>query len=340
MGVKDYWNTQLPGRQGILRLLRPPDPRRPPERPLPGRLPEPGRLHGEVLEHPPRPRRRLVNGRACRSVRGLPELHGVDQVGHVAPQHGHQADGAGQGEHPRRGRRRRGRLPERAARLRRRREHRAQGCRRRPTRRGCEDLQGRCGRGALYDVGGPASEPSTVASLAPRPLLRDSFPYLADPWDGFNNPSKQNIPQPVMAGRSRREAVEGWKEGRRAMGMVTLISTDCASASAPGRGPVGRACRSAEEPSRAVLVNVGEHTGALVLARPRAARVSRWRSTRSSTPERTHVWVLPRQGGRPRSMPPCSPAFRRATTPCIGPDGSVTAVVPVPANKVTSASWS
>ncbi len=48
--------------------------------------------------------------------------------------------------------------------------------------------------GALYDVGGPASEASTVASLAAFGLsYRDSFPYLADPWDGFNNPSKQNI---------------------------------------------------------------------------------------------------------------------------------------------------
>jgi hypothetical protein len=52
--------------------------------------------------------------------------------------------------------------------------------------------------GALYDVGGPASESSTVASLTAFGLsYRNSFPYLADPWDGFNNPSKQNIP---MAG--------------------------------------------------------------------------------------------------------------------------------------------
>ena len=49
--------------------------------------------------------------------------------------------------------------------------------------------------GLLYDVGGTASEPSTVASLSAFGLsYRDAFPYLADPWDGFDNPSKQNIP--------------------------------------------------------------------------------------------------------------------------------------------------
>ncbi len=50
--------------------------------------------------------------------------------------------------------------------------------------------------GALYDVGGPTAETSTVASLGAFGLrYRDSFPYLADPWDGFGNPSKQNIPE-------------------------------------------------------------------------------------------------------------------------------------------------
>jgi hypothetical protein len=48
--------------------------------------------------------------------------------------------------------------------------------------------------GALYDVGGP-TEPSTVASLAAFGLsYRDTFPYLADPWDGYDNPSRQNLP--------------------------------------------------------------------------------------------------------------------------------------------------
>jgi hypothetical protein len=49
--------------------------------------------------------------------------------------------------------------------------------------------------GLLYDVGGPSSEPATAASLSAFGLsYRDSFPYLTDPWDGFDNPSRQNVP--------------------------------------------------------------------------------------------------------------------------------------------------
>jgi len=46
---------------------------------------------------------------------------------------------------------------------------------------------------ALFDVGG--SEPTTVAQLSAAGLAYgSSFPYLADPWDGYDNPSAQNIP--------------------------------------------------------------------------------------------------------------------------------------------------
>ena len=49
--------------------------------------------------------------------------------------------------------------------------------------------------GLLYDVGGPASESSSVASLKAFGLTyANSFPYLRDPWDGYRNPSKQNHP--------------------------------------------------------------------------------------------------------------------------------------------------
>ena len=48
--------------------------------------------------------------------------------------------------------------------------------------------------GALYDVGGPATEPSTVASLSAFGLsFGSTFPYLADPWDGYDNPASQPI---------------------------------------------------------------------------------------------------------------------------------------------------
>lgn len=49
--------------------------------------------------------------------------------------------------------------------------------------------------GALYDVGGTASEPANPASLSAFGLsYRDSFPYLGNPWDGYDNPSAQNLP--------------------------------------------------------------------------------------------------------------------------------------------------
>ena len=46
---------------------------------------------------------------------------------------------------------------------------------------------------ALFDVG--ASETTSVASLSAFGLSYEHvFPYLSNPWDGFDNPSKQNIP--------------------------------------------------------------------------------------------------------------------------------------------------
>jgi hypothetical protein len=44
--------------------------------------------------------------------------------------------------------------------------------------------------GLLFDVG--SSEPKTVASLKAFGLTyRSDFPYLADPWDGYDNPATQ-----------------------------------------------------------------------------------------------------------------------------------------------------
>jgi hypothetical protein len=48
--------------------------------------------------------------------------------------------------------------------------------------------------GLLYDVGGPTAEPAKVADLAAFGLTYgSSFPYLADPWDGFDNPATQLV---------------------------------------------------------------------------------------------------------------------------------------------------
>jgi hypothetical protein len=47
--------------------------------------------------------------------------------------------------------------------------------------------------GLLFDVGG--SEPTTVASLSAFGLTYgNSFPYLSDPWDGYDDPALQNLP--------------------------------------------------------------------------------------------------------------------------------------------------
>ncbi len=46
--------------------------------------------------------------------------------------------------------------------------------------------------GVLFDVGGPTVEPSKVADLAAFGLtFSATFPYLADPWDGYDNPAMQ-----------------------------------------------------------------------------------------------------------------------------------------------------
>jgi hypothetical protein len=48
--------------------------------------------------------------------------------------------------------------------------------------------------GALFDVGG--AQPTTIANLASAGLdfsYPGSFPYLSDPWDGYDNPSVQNM---------------------------------------------------------------------------------------------------------------------------------------------------
>jgi hypothetical protein len=48
--------------------------------------------------------------------------------------------------------------------------------------------------GLLYDVGGPTAEPMTVTSLSDFGLnFGSQFPYLADPWDGYNNHTSQPV---------------------------------------------------------------------------------------------------------------------------------------------------
>jgi len=94
------------------------------------------------------------------------------------------------------------------------------------------------------------------------------------------------------------------------------------------------------EPSQAVLVNVGEHNGALVLTAPAGREGLEVEIHPVSEPsKRTHVWVLPRVGRAGTVYAAVFPNLAADDYAVIGLDGSITAVVPVPANKVTSSTW-
>ena len=94
------------------------------------------------------------------------------------------------------------------------------------------------------------------------------------------------------------------------------------------------------EPSQAVLVNVGEHTGALILSAPAEREGLEVEIHPISQPsKRTHVWVLPRVGRGGTVYAAVFPSLPADDYAVIGLDGSITQVVPVPANKVTSSAW-
>jgi len=94
------------------------------------------------------------------------------------------------------------------------------------------------------------------------------------------------------------------------------------------------------EPSRAVLLDVGENTGALILRSSASFEGREVEIHPVLHPERrTHVWILPRQGRESTVYAAVFPSLPAGDYAVIGPDGSVTAVVPVPANEVTSTNW-
>jgi len=94
------------------------------------------------------------------------------------------------------------------------------------------------------------------------------------------------------------------------------------------------------EPSRAVAVDVGEHTGALVLAAPSEREGLEVEIHPVSDPsKRSHVWVLARASGNATVYAAVFPSLPAGDYAVIEPDGSITAVVPVPANQVTRATW-
>ena len=82
----------------------------------------------------------------------------------------------------------------------------------------------------------------------------------------------------------------------------------------PGTTPAGGGT-SPHRPSRAVFLDIGEHTGALVLRAPAEREGLEVEIHPASDPsQRTHVWVLPGRAGTARFTRPCSRACPPATT--------------------------
>ena len=94
------------------------------------------------------------------------------------------------------------------------------------------------------------------------------------------------------------------------------------------------------DPSRAVLLDVGERTGALVLKAPPEREGLEVEIHPASDPSRrTHVWVLPRAGRDATVHAAVFPSLLAGDYAVLEPDGSVATIVAVPPNQVTYASW-
>jgi hypothetical protein len=93
-------------------------------------------------------------------------------------------------------------------------------------------------------------------------------------------------------------------------------------------------------PSRAVVINVGEHTGALVLASNEERSGVEVEIHPVSQPEaRTHVWVLPREVRDGVVYAAIFPSLESGDYAILNLDGSIAEVVSVPPNQVTHATW-
>ncbi len=93
-------------------------------------------------------------------------------------------------------------------------------------------------------------------------------------------------------------------------------------------------------PSRAVVINVGEHLGALVLASNEERSGLEVEIHPVDRPTaRTHVWVLPREGRDGVVYAAVFPSLEYGDYAILGVDGSIADVVAVPANQVTHATW-
>jgi hypothetical protein len=93
-------------------------------------------------------------------------------------------------------------------------------------------------------------------------------------------------------------------------------------------------------PSRAVVINVGEHLGALVLASNEERSGTEVEIHPVSRPDaRTHVWVLPREGRDGIVYAAIFPSLESGDYAILNVDGSIADVVSVPPTRVTYARW-
>ena len=93
-------------------------------------------------------------------------------------------------------------------------------------------------------------------------------------------------------------------------------------------------------PSQAVMLDIGERTGALVLSAPAEREGLEVEIHPASDPSRrAHVWVLPRVGRDATVYAAVFPSLEAGDYTVLEPDGSIATTVSVPANQVTNATW-
>jgi hypothetical protein len=94
-------------------------------------------------------------------------------------------------------------------------------------------------------------------------------------------------------------------------------------------------------PSRAVVINVHDHAGALVLASNEERSGIEVEIHPVSHPEaRTHVWVLPREGRDGVVYAAIFPSLECGDYAILNTDGSIGEVISIPPNRVTHTTWS
>jgi aromatic ring-cleaving dioxygenase len=99
--------------------------------------------------------------------------------------------------------------------------------------------------------------------------------------------------------------------------------------------------RPPTQPSHAVVLDVGEHAGALILTcSPQREGLEVEIHPASEPDRRTHVWVLPRLGRAGLTVyAAVFPRLAPGAYMVLEPDGTPGCTVAIPANHVTHAAW-